>query len=95
MDADNFINNMQSNFNIISDEEKAKLDLDFKKRRKGRSMCTEGRGGSELFCVISSMNANTSASPSVGGCAPCPGGGAPGASGGARLSRSSRNWRAS
>ena len=28
MDADNFINNMQSNFNIISDEEKAKLDLE-------------------------------------------------------------------
>lgn len=28
MDADNFINNMQSNLNIISDEEKVKLDLE-------------------------------------------------------------------
>ena len=28
MDADNFINNMQSNFNIIYKEEKAKLDLE-------------------------------------------------------------------
>ena len=28
MDADSFINNMKSNFNVISDEEKVKLDLE-------------------------------------------------------------------
>ena len=66
-------------------------------RESGRSMCTLRRGGSELFWVISSMNAKTSASPSVDpGCAlPWVGVGAAPASGGARLSRSSRNCRAS
>lgn len=28
MDAESFINNMKSNFNVISDEEKVKLDLE-------------------------------------------------------------------
>ena len=28
MDAESFINNMKSNFNVISDEEKVKIDLE-------------------------------------------------------------------